>query len=255
MHFIIIQNQINHKLENIFHDKELGLIVTRYNARAKNIIGRYNKDHIVITVPVGFNMKNIPEIIDDMRPQLRNFIIEKEKNHRLVEDGMIIKTASLPIRIEVSDTIQSFYYSMRRDEAVILVSPTIDIESYESQMQLLHMINYIAYREAQRILILRTKELAKRHSLSVSQVKISKSRTRWGSCSHKKNINLSYYLMLLPQKLIDYVILHELAHTIELNHSEAFWDLLDTLCGEDSRALSAIARSFTSEDLELVRSY
>ena len=54
-------------------------------------------------------------------------------------------------------------------------------------------------------------------------------KTRWGSCSSLNNINLNLHLMRLPDHLIDYVILHELAHTKEKNHGKSFWNLVDSL--------------------------
>jgi predicted metal-dependent hydrolase len=69
--------------------------------------------------------------------------------------------------------------------------------------------------------------LAQLHGFQYKQVKVRKSKTRWGSCSSKGIINLSFYLTLLPLHLIEYVLLHELCHTVEMNHSAAFWSLLD----------------------------
>lgn len=77
----------------------------------------------------------------------------------------------------------------------------------------------------------RLKELAGIHGFAFRQIKISSSRGRWGSCSSKLNINLSFFLMLLPKHLIDYVILHELCHTREMNHGAAFWLLMDEVTG------------------------
>jgi len=74
-------------------------------------------------------------------------------------------------------------------------------------------------------------QLAELHGFNYSKLTIRKSRSRWGSCSSKKSINLSIYLMLLPEHLIEYVLLHELCHTIEMNHSPAFWDLLNRCTG------------------------
>ena len=71
--------------------------------------------------------------------------------------------------------------------------------------------------------------LSKKYNLKFRQIKISKATTRWGSCSGRDNINISLQIMRLPEHLIDYVLLHELAHTIEKNHSPKFWNLLETI--------------------------
>ena len=92
-------------------------------------------------------------------------------------------------------------------------------------------------RKAQSILPAQLAQLAELHGFKFSGVKIRKSRTRWGSCSTKGIINLSFYLMLLPEYLIEYVLLHELCHTVQMNHSPAFWTLLDKCTGNKAREL------------------
>jgi len=82
-------------------------------------------------------------------------------------------------------------------------------------------------KEAKRLLYNRTKQLAAKHGFTFTDVKIQSSKSRWGSCSREKSINLSLYLMLLPVHLIDYVILHELCHTKEMNHGDKFWAWMD----------------------------
>jgi predicted metal-dependent hydrolase len=82
-------------------------------------------------------------------------------------------------------------------------------------------------QRAQSILPEQLAQLAGLHGFNYSQVKITKSRSRWGSCSLKGVINLSFYLLLLPVHLVEYVLLHELCHTVEMNHSPAFWALLN----------------------------
>jgi predicted metal-dependent hydrolase len=77
----------------------------------------------------------------------------------------------------------------------------------------------------------RTKELAEKHGFTFNRIAVRNNKTRWGSCSGKNNINLNLHLMRLPHHLIDYVILHELAHTIHKNHGKSFWAALDKLLG------------------------
>jgi len=69
----------------------------------------------------------------------------------------------------------------------------------------------------------RTIEIAKKHQITFGTIKITSAKTRWGSCTSKRNLNFSYRLILCPEKVIDYVICHELAHLKEMNHSKSFW--------------------------------
>ena len=81
----------------------------------------------------------------------------------------------------------------------------------------------------------RLDELARRFGDSYRRLRITKARTRWGSCSSRGNINLSCYLMILPPDLIDYVIIHELCHLHHFDHSRAFWELVESRCADYRR--------------------
>ncbi len=83
-------------------------------------------------------------------------------------------------------------------------------------------------KQAKKILPKRLSELANLHGFKYNKVAIRNAKTRWGSCSYYNNINLNMHLIKLDNELIDYVILHELCHTIEKNHSKRFWDLLES---------------------------
>ena len=85
--------------------------------------------------------------------------------------------------------------------------------------------------EAKALLPKRVSELAAKYGFKYLDVFIKNAKTRWGSCSHNNRINLSLHLMMLPDHLIDYVILHELTHTIHKNHGTRFWQHLDMVTG------------------------
>ena len=73
---------------------------------------------------------------------------------------------------------------------------------------------------------------ANKHNLMVNQVRIKNQKTMWGSCSSKNNINLNYLLLMAPMGVIDYVIVHELVHTIHRNHSTDFWNSVESIMPE-----------------------
>lgn len=81
--------------------------------------------------------------------------------------------------------------------------------------------------------------------LKYEKLTIRASRTKWGSCSGRNHISLSLFLMALPEHLRDYVIIHELCHTVHHNHSPRFHALVDRLVGGREKALNRELRAFT----------
>ncbi len=87
--------------------------------------------------------------------------------------------------------------------------------------------HYVVHKEQARNLILNRIEFwNKYYDFSFKRVAIRNQKTCWGSCSSKKNLNFSYMILFLPTVLQDYIIVHELCHLKELNHSKNFWALV-----------------------------
>ena len=98
-------------------------------------------------------------------------------------------------------------------------------------------------------LVPRLLNMAAERGLSVSAVRVSSAKGRWGSCSSRGSINLSLYLVLLPRHLQDYVLQHELTHLIEMNHSPRFWARLDEVCAGKAKALRKEMRGYNTSFL------
>lgn len=84
--------------------------------------------------------------------------------------------------------------------------------------------------QAKAYLLPRTAELARLHGFHYGKITIKGQSTRWGSCSSQRNLNFNWRLMFAPPGAVDYVIIHELCHLQELNHSRRFWSLVGRLC-------------------------
>jgi predicted metal-dependent hydrolase len=80
--------------------------------------------------------------------------------------------------------------------------------------------------EAKVILPQRVAYYADKMGITVGKIRISSAKTRWGSCSSKGNLNFSWRLMLADEAARDYVVVHELAHRLQMNHSERFWAIV-----------------------------
>ena len=78
-------------------------------------------------------------------------------------------------------------------------------------------------RKAGEILAARTAYFAEQMGVTYGRITIREQKTRWGSCSSKGNLNYNWKLILMPQEILDYVVVHELAHRKEMNHSARFY--------------------------------
>ncbi len=101
----------------------------------------------------------------------------------------------------------------------------VNIPSDENPSLKLIYQNWL-YERAVEYIPSRVIELAKTYSFKPKKISIRRQKTRWGSCSESGVISINYKLMMLRKESIDYVIIHELCHLIELNHSKKFWNLV-----------------------------
>ncbi len=104
-----------------------------------------------------------------------------------------------------------------------LIFPTVDNQTSEQ------LFESWLFEEAKRYIPLRTQQLAELYGFKFNKVRVKKLKSRWGSCSSKNNLSFNYKLMHFNTKVIDYVIVHELCHLIEMNHSKNFWLLVQKI--------------------------
>ena len=201
-------------MDKIIEDDELGCLIVRVNSRARSLVFRTKSDAVYVSVPPDTTLKEVKQAIENLRGKL---LASRQKLVR-------------PL-IDLNYKIDAEHFKL--DEKL--------------QSWLHKVIEESLRRNAKSILPSRLASLSKQCGLPYSSVKINSSQGRWGSCSARKDINLSYYLVLLPSHLIDYVLLHELCHTREMNHSERFWALLNQFTEGKALALRGELRKYRTE--------
>lgn len=95
----------------------------------------------------------------------------------------------------------------------------------------------------------RVENLAEKHSFKPAKIRITSARTRWGSCSTSGTISLAWRLVMAPPEVIDYVIIHELAHLNVKNHSKAFWQAVAALLPDYKKHINWLKKN--GQDLDI----
>lgn len=127
-----------------------------------------------------------------------------------------IDNANLPVKGRIHKNVIS-----------IIVSSIIEKSDQRVQDEIYRLVEKALKIEALQYIPQRLHELAQKYSFSYSGLSISKAKTRWGSCSGKNRINISCHIMRLPIHLIDFILIHELCHTVHKNHGKQFHHLLE----------------------------
>lgn len=102
-------------------------------------------------------------------------------------------------------------------------------------------------REAERVFLECVAHYAPLMQVMPRQVKLSSARTQWGSCTTRGVVRLNWQLVKMPLHLIDYVVVHELAHLVEMNHSAAFWRVVERVCPDHLRSRAELRRHGIAE--------
>lgn len=222
-------------MEKKIHDNDLGTILLRTTPRATRYTLKISKGMITATMPVGGDESRMMSFINENRAKLL-VALAKHPARPLLDESAQLQATTFSLKIFRTDRT-NFYMTLK--DGVLSIACPLDtrFESEAVQKLLKDMLEKALRHEAKRLLPERLLALAKHFGFTCTGVKIFNSKTRWGSCSTRKSINLSLSLMLLPWHLIDYVLLHELCHTIEMNHSDRFWKLLDGVTNNRAHAL------------------
>ncbi|HUD03238.1 MAG TPA: SprT family zinc-dependent metalloprotease [Patescibacteria group bacterium] len=116
-----------------------------------------------------------------------------------------------------------------KDIITVFIPPNLHSASPATQKAAQQAAKKALKIEAEELLGSRLSALATKYGFTCHDVKFKSMHSKWGSCNNKKVITISIYLMMVPWELIDYVLLHELAHTQYLHHGKDFWATIEAI--------------------------
>jgi hypothetical protein len=176
-----------------------------------------------ITVPFRFNLREIPFILEKNKEWIENQLSALAVSHSPIV---------LPDRVDLRACYESWqiaYLAMKKKMILIQrhqLKEMVLMGNISNQSLCRAKLVTWVKAQAQDHLSKRMNDISRMMQLSYSKITIRDQKTLWGSCTVNKAINLNYKLLFLPPHLVTYVIIHELAHTVHLNHSKQFWDLV-----------------------------
>jgi hypothetical protein len=231
--------------EKIFFLKKLTEVKIRKRKGSRKMSIRINPNaEVRMTIPWYVSYRDAEKFLIEKEDWIERTLIkvkEKQNGKRKFSENNLPTTRYhefLLLRTEEEE--YSFRFSQGLCE--ISIPSKVDIASDEVQEWIRYARIETLRKEAKVILTGRCAELAAKTGIQLNNIRVKNMKTRWGSCSTRRNINLNIHLMQLPEHLSDYVIYHELVHTLHPHHGPAFWQELDKYVGNAKELAKEIRR-------------
>jgi predicted metal-dependent hydrolase len=196
----------------------------RRSKKAKHMCIRADLHGICVVVPTNESVNVISDFVQSKAPWIfrtyQYYLSIKEKiGGEFQRDTLLFLGNRYKIRI-TKDREQE--YAVVSENLMQITFHVIDRRSYKRYL-------HVWYKEqTKKILEQRVPILSRQFHLSYTNVTVKALRSKWGSCSKKGNLSFNHLLAMLPMKVVDYIIVHELVHLIEFNHSKKFWYLVES---------------------------
>lgn len=204
-------------------DKEFGTITVRRSALASHVRIRVAPNGTLrASLPMYAPLFMIKRLLKSSRNELRQLLQEQQPKQIFVDGMQIGKSHTLLVRSGTQLSV------VRHGQQIIVQLPEdLELDTPRVVSSIRQTVQAALRIEAKNYLPRRLAYLADQLDCDYEKVRFSHASGRWGSCSSNGTISLNIALMKLPHELIDYVLVHELSHTQQMNHSEAFWKLVE----------------------------
>ncbi|MEK6733531.1 MAG: SprT family zinc-dependent metalloprotease, partial [Pseudomonadota bacterium] len=194
----------------------------KQSVKSKNISIRISSGNVFLVIPNGISHKLAYDFIISKELWIRNKLLK----YRLKKEEQINHNI-IPIFGDEYDIIQN---DKNIRDSIIIENNKIIISSSMKDLNinslLISKLKKIFKQELEKAVSLYAKEI----NVSYKSISIKDTKTRWGSCSTSGNLSFSWRLIFAPKSVFEYVVIHELCHIKEMNHSRRFWRIVESIC-------------------------
>ncbi len=205
---------------------------TRYSSRAKRIIIKIESpDKVEVVAPPRTPQAAIKRFVDKQQNWIKQKQKQLKRKYQHIDSSQFLMIFGQKYQKHFTQNSQHLTGIYVHQQQIVFNFPNLKsyqpIPSYQAktpEQQLVNQELETFLQSAARVYFYKQlKNLAAKMKVSYNKISIRQQKTRWGSCSQRENINLNWRLVHLPPKVIDYVLIHELAHIKHANHSRRFW--------------------------------
>lgn len=230
------------------HQMPLPDYQVRESARARHVSLRVSfQGALEVVVPTGFDRAEIPDILDRRRDWIAKTLKRIERQQAaLPVEHLAEKPTALELRSR-QETWQIHYADQPGRTLTLTQSAPQALTlagAVEDGVAVRELLRSWLQRKARSEFAPWLQTLSQRCDLAYSRLSVRGQTTRWGSCSSKQAISLNYKLLFLPPSMVEYVLIHELCHTVHMNHSPAFWALVRRYCAGCDRAKADLKQAW-----------
>lgn len=203
-----------------------------YSKRRKTVqIKLLSPLSVQITAPLGYSLLNAEKLLLSKRKWLTAHSIQLEEHskspfNRGVEPGESLLYLGRPYLLTVAPGAFPDV-ALESEQIVVRIPISSESKGHSPQSRRIGALLKSWYgKQAAQVLLEKTQYWAKIIGVHPRQIRIKEQRSRWGSCSSLGNINYNWRIIMAPPLVIDYLVIHELCHLLELNHTAKFWALV-----------------------------
>ncbi len=209
----------------VIQDKEFGNITVRRNSIAKQVRVKVAPDGTLhASLPLHAPLFLVKHLIKNSRDELRKILTQSRPEYKYENGLQIGKSHTLIVQ---PSSGQEFDVSRHGQQIIVKLPPNKNLTDPDIARVIRITVISALRIEAKSYLPKRLAFLANKLGYNYENVRFSHASGRWGSYSSNGTISLNIALMKLPFELIDYIIIHELSHSKQMNHSKKFWSLVE----------------------------